>query len=100
MGRWRFEITEKAEADLANLDTAVRKRITEKLQWIIHNFEHITPIPLEEPLKGFFKLRVGDWRIIYEVENIKTLVIIHLIDRRDKIYKKLKQRIAPRGRNG
>lgn len=94
MGSWRFEITEKAEADLMNLDTAVRKRVMEKLQWMINNFEHIVPLPLEEPFKGFFKLRVGDWRIAYEVENIYSLVTIHMIDHRDKIYKKLKQRIA------
>ena len=93
MNSWQFKITDKAEEDLAKLDAVVRKRITEKLQWMIQNFEYLTPIPLEEPLNGFFKLRVGDWRIAYEIENEKALATIHMIDHRDKIYKKLQARI-------
>ena len=92
MEQWRFEITDNAEADLEKLDAPIRKRVVEKLYWLVNNFDQITPIPLGEPLKGFFKLRVGDWRIAYEVEEIKKLVTVHVIDNRDKVYKKLKQR--------
>ncbi|TSC83371.1 MAG: hypothetical protein G01um101417_668, partial [Parcubacteria group bacterium Gr01-1014_17] len=51
------------------------------------NFAHITPFPLGEPWKGFFKWRVGDWRVIYAVRDADRLVLIHHIGRRDKVYK-------------
>ena len=94
MPRWRFEITYVGQSDLDKLDSEVRRRIISKLEWFTENFEYITPIPLGEPFKGFFKLRVGDWRIVYETENDKKLVTVHAIDNRDSVYKKLKRLIS------
>jgi mRNA interferase RelE/StbE len=91
MEKWRFLIIREAESDLKRLDENNRCRVLEKLNWFTENFEHVIPLPLGDPWKGFFKLRVGDWRVIYEVENEKRLITIHYIDRRDKIYKRHKK---------
>ena len=90
MNQWRFDITESGIADLKKLNSQVKKRIEEKLRWFVENFNSITPIALHEPLKGFFKFRVGDWRVIYDFEREKNLITIYVIDGRDKVYKKLK----------
>ena len=89
MDKWRFEITKEAQLDLDRLDAQIKKRVLVKLLWLVNNFEHITPIPLGEPLKGFFKLRIGDWRIAYGVEDFGKVVTVYAIGRRDNIYKKL-----------
>lgn len=88
MTQWHFVITKNAESDLARLDRNSQRRIVEKLKWFVEHFEEVTPFPLDNPWKGFFKLRAGDWRIIYEVEEANRRVVVHLIDRRDKIYKR------------
>ena len=93
MGQWHFDITDPAEADLEKLDTPTKNRVLQKLRWLTDNFEYITPLPLGEPLKGLFKLRVGSWRIIYEVEEDKKIVTVHAIDLRDKVYKKIRSRL-------
>lgn len=90
MAVWRFIITREAEVDLDRLDYQVRNRLVEKLKWFQENFDQVTPFPLGEPWKGFFKFRVGDWRTIYEVETFDKIVTIHCIGRRDKIYEKRK----------
>ena len=90
MGQWRFEITDNAEIDLIRLDPQIQKRIKEKLYWFIENFDSVAPFPLGDPWKGFFKLRVGDWRIIYEVEPNKDLITVHVIDNRDSVYRRRK----------
>ena len=87
MADWKFIITSEAEIDLDKLDEQIRQRILEKLKWFKENFDKIIPIQLGGEWKGFFKLRVGDWRIIYEIEILKKLITIHYIGRRDKIYK-------------
>jgi len=71
MSLWRFDITDKGNADLKKLDSQIKNRVVEKLKWLVKNFEYITPVPLDEPLKGFFKLRVGDWMIVYDFEHEK-----------------------------
>ena len=88
MSAWRFHITENAERDVARLDAPIRKRIKERLLWFQDHFEEVIPLPLGGSLTGFFKLRAGDWRIVYGIENDKSLVTIHAIDHRDKIYKR------------
>ena len=88
MRRWRFEITTEGQDDLVRLDVASRKRILIKLKWFVENFDHLVPLPLGGPWRGFFKLRVGDWRVVYEVENEERLVTVHVIDRRDVVYKR------------
>lgn len=93
MERWRFILTPEGEADLDRLGDQTRKRVLEKLGWFSENFDQIAPLPLGGPWKGFFKLRVGDWRIVYEVEDYKQLITIHLIDHRSKIYKRRKPRL-------
>lgn len=90
MPSWRFRITPEGEADLDDLDKNLQKRVIEKLKWLVENFDRVTPLPLGGQWRGFFKLRIGDWRIIYEVENKNKEVIVHMIDRRDKIYKRKK----------
>jgi len=88
MRRWRFIITREAESDLKRLDSPTRKRVLEKFKWLVDNFDQITPLSLGDKRRGFFKLRVGDWRVVYEIEIAKKLITIHCIDHRDKIYKR------------
>lgn len=90
MPSWRFRVTPEGEDDLDDLDKGLQKRVIEKFKWLIENFDKVTPLPLGGQWRGFFKLRVGDWRIIYEVDNKSQQVIVHMIDRRDKIYKRRK----------
>ncbi len=42
--------------------------------------------PLKYSLKGYRRLRVGDYRVIYRVEEDKVIVIIVDIDHRKDIY--------------
>lgn len=88
MPSWDLRFEKAAEDDLASLDREIRRRIIDKLDWLVKNFNKIRPLPLGEPWKGLFKLRVGDWRIVYEIKFSEKLIRIHYIDRRDKIYKR------------
>ena len=65
MPAWHFRITPEGEKDLDHLDKSIRKRVIEKLKWLTQSFDDVTPFPLGGQWRGFFKLRVNDWRIIY-----------------------------------
>jgi mRNA interferase RelE/StbE len=47
--------------------------------------------PLQRTLKGYWKMRVGDYRIVFKVTGdvIRIFGIIH----RKKVYQKIKQRV-------
>lgn len=84
---WSVKFTPEAEEDLARLDTIVQKRVIEKITWLKTNFLKIKHKTLSNKWKGFHKLRIGDWRVVYEVERDLNRIIIHRIERRDKVYK-------------
>ncbi len=86
MAAWSIEWRPEAERDLAQLDRTIRRRVIDKVDWLERHFIEITPLTLGADFADFYKLRVGDWRIVYKTDwNAKRLVISY-IDRRDKIY--------------
>jgi mRNA interferase RelE/StbE len=61
-------------------------KIVERLQWFLRH--DILPDALEGNFKGYFKLRVGDYRIIYEFE-IASVVLVRLVGHRSRVCKDL-----------
>jgi mRNA interferase RelE/StbE len=88
MPKWILDFTPEAERDFQKLDKNLKRRINEKLDWLLENFDNIIPSPLSGEWRGFFKLRIGDLRVIYKIKWDKNQIIIYVIDRRDKIYKR------------
>ncbi|MBI2626435.1 MAG: type II toxin-antitoxin system RelE/ParE family toxin [Candidatus Nealsonbacteria bacterium] len=88
MPKWSLVFTLEARDDFKKLSESLQKRISDRLNWLQNSFDGIIPSALTGEWRGFFKLRVGDWRVIYKVEWGKSLIIVYIIDRRDKIYKK------------
>ena len=86
--RWAVKFSKTGERDLGVLDRSVRREIIDHLGWVALNFESIAPFPLHGKWKGFFKLRVRDWRVIYKFDSPNKLISICIIDHRDKIYKR------------
>lgn len=81
----KIEWADGATKDLAKLDKTIARRILRKITWFSNNFERVMPEPLTGELKGTFKLRVGDWRVVYTIEGDTT--VIQFIGHRREIYK-------------
>ncbi len=84
---YRVIILPKALADLSSLDKAVAQRISDKLTWLSEIIKRTTPIPLKGEFSGFYKLKAGDWRVIYEVDHSEKTVTVHKVGHRREIYK-------------
>ncbi len=84
---YRVIILPKALEYLSRADKPVAQRVTDRLTWLSENIENINPMPLKGDLSGLSKLRVGDWKIIYEVNNEGKSITVHQIGQRRDIYK-------------
>ena len=51
------------------------------------NVETISPEALRGPWRGVFKLRVGDYRVIYTYDRAGRKIIVHFVRHRRKVYK-------------
>lgn len=84
-----YKITFKKEAakSLNRLPRNVVKTIREKLEAIAVNpyAEH----PNAKKLQGRegFRLRVGDWRVIYEIQNDQLVILVLKIAPRGEVYR-------------
>ena len=78
--------TAGAEADLQRLDRRISQRVLTKLHWLAENFDVITPEPLTGEWQGVFKLRVGDYRVLYTLDNSATSITVHFVKHRRDVY--------------
>ena len=81
------EITAEAERDLEQLDKPVARRIRKRIQWLADHFEQVTPEPLSGPLKDLYKLRVGDYRVLYDILRQERVLAVHRIRHRREVYR-------------
>jgi mRNA interferase RelE/StbE len=84
--RYLIEYEPEALDDLEKLTQAVRERIVKKIIWLSENFEQINPQPLTADMSGFFKLRVGDYRVIYEFNREEEVISIDRVRHRREVY--------------
>lgn len=88
--RYKIVFDPKAKKEFEKLNLADQRKIGR----YIDNFG-INPKPQTKnfrPLKGYdlFRLRIGDLRIVYSIEEVKKIVIIEKIGKRsEKFYKLL-----------
>jgi mRNA interferase RelE/StbE len=90
MSQWRWEFGKETESDLSKLDRPIRRRVIERLDWLCENFDTIIPISLGEDYREFYKLRVGDWRVVYKIAWEEKMLTVSYIDHRSKAYRKRK----------
>lgn len=88
---WLVEFSKEAEDDFSSLDKEIQRRIVAKLEWFEENFNNITPLALSADWAGFYKIRVGNYRIIYTILKEKEAIVVEAVDHRSGIYNKKKK---------
>ena len=86
---YQVEFRPRAAQDFDNLDQFVADRVLKKLRWLAENFDSLRPEPLTGLFSGLFKLRVGDYRVIYEANREKKVLTVRLVGHRGEIYDQL-----------
>jgi len=74
-----------AANDLKKLDKPISRRILNRISWFAAHFDEIIPEPLSGEFASTFKFRVGDWRIIYTLQDEHILILA--VGHRREIYK-------------
>lgn len=88
MSIWSVKFTRQGQRDIDRLDHDVKQRIAAKLRWLSEHLGIVSPIPLTGNFRDFYKLRAGDWRVVYSLDLTDRQIIVEYIDNRDSIYKR------------
>lgn len=87
---YRIEFKKSAAKALKEVPKRDRMRIRDKIDSLADNL----PDPNITKLKGdnpFHRLRVGDYRIIYEIQSDVLIILVLKIGHRKDIYRKLQR---------
>ena len=84
----RVRILKPASREFARLDKPVGRRIAERINWLAENLDQVNPEALSGDLAGFYKLRVGDYRVVYEILSDERIIVIHSIGHRSQVYRR------------
>ncbi len=87
MVNYLLNFAEGGKDSFKSLDKNIQHRVFDKLKWFIQNVDSLTLLPLKSSLSGLYKLRVGDYRIIYEINLNDKVVTVHKVGHRKEIYK-------------
>ncbi len=80
---YKIEFEKKALKFLQKLPQKQRERIFEAIRGLPHSGD----IKVMQGVKGYFRLRVGDFRVIYSVDHGRLIVLVVEIGNRGDIYK-------------
>lgn len=78
--------------DIPKLSKSSREQIKQAIETKLKENPEVFGKPLRRSLKGYRKLRVGDYRVIFRIEG--TVVKILVIQHRSVVYKKVDKRLA------
>ena len=78
--------------DIPLLNEKMKKRIKTAIESRLATAPHQYGEPLRKTLKGYWKLRVGDYRVVFKIVNTNEVWILGIIHRK-QVYGMIEKRV-------
>jgi mRNA interferase RelE/StbE len=85
--RYTVQIAPAAERQIRKLEATVRRRILNRMETLQTNPRPAGVEKLSDS-EGLYRVRVGDFRIIYEIEDRITRLLVLKVGDRKEVYKR------------
>ena len=85
--QYKLVIKKQAKKKLAGLPAALRARIAEKITWLGQNPDDPRLDVKNLAGRPHYRLRVGDWRIIFDRDDCIKIISIEALKPRGDVYK-------------
>ena len=87
MGSFKIEAKGSTEHDLKKVDKKYIPKIVQAIASLAEN-----PFPVQskklKDSESSYRLRVGDYRVIYQVDHVNKSIIIYYVRHRKDVYKR------------
>lgn len=89
MKKYRVEYEKTARKAINNLDSTIRKRIMDYINTNLVDCENprFRGKNLVKHPKGNWRYRVGDYRIVVDIQDEKIVILVVDVDKRNDVYK-------------
>ncbi len=83
---YKIEYVDSIRKDLSSVSKANKEKIKKSIEQKLMTNPIEFGKPLQYSLKGLRRLRVGDYRIVFKIEEHKKVVLILKIGHRKEVY--------------
>ena len=86
---WAIEISRTAERQIAKLSRPIQQVIVRFLRQRLTSVDdpRASGKPLRGEKKGLWRYRVGDYRLICDIQDERTTVLVLMVGRRKNVYR-------------
>ena len=85
---YEVRLTREAHSFYRNADEALARRLNRCFDQLAQDPRgHPNARRLKGPFTGFWRYRVGDWRVVYSVDDDEMVVTVMLIAHRSEAYR-------------
>ena len=84
---YSLEYTNTADNDLSRLDARVAQRVHDAVVRLVENAEAMRHTALTGRYNGQFRLRVGDYRVLYRLDRGRRLITVVRVEHRSEAYR-------------
>lgn len=84
---YELRILDEAIRDLQRTDKTIARRIVKRLNWLAANLDKTNREKLTGEFSDFYKFRVGDYRVLYQILDDEQVIVIHQVGHRREIYR-------------
>jgi mRNA interferase RelE/StbE len=81
-----------ADQDLKTIPAETRRRIARSIDARLSTSPERYGVPLAGPLRGYWKLRVGDYRVVFKLINSSDVLILAILHRKH-VYERASRRM-------
>jgi mRNA-degrading endonuclease RelE of RelBE toxin-antitoxin system len=86
----KISASDQVQLWLAGLPPETKKKVRFALKDLATGSKHLHTLPLRRELEGFYRLRVGNYRITYHLETSRH-ILLDYADLRDEVYEAFKR---------
>ena len=71
---------------MSRLSPPVAQAVLDKLRWLAENCEAVRHHALRGMQRGLYRERIGDYRVVYNLDRGNRRIVVHRIGHRSEIY--------------
>lgn len=88
--KYSVELTKSAAKEFKKLQKSIKEKVIEAIRFLSQNpYTELLNIKKLKGAESLYRIRIGDYRIVYEVSDHKLKILIIKIGHRKDVYQKL-----------
>ena len=83
---YKILVSRKAEKEIISLPSSIVKRVGQAIDKLAENPRPVGSKKLQGTTENLWRVRVGDYRIIYDIEDVLKIIDVKRVRHRKDVY--------------